>query len=89
MCKKCLTFWIILLFLLSTFGPKVFLAIYKPESARKRPFFSPFWYISGSMGAYLTPLTPSNTTSCPGTPPANSQHTKQFLSRLMVGSPIG
>ncbi len=39
--------------------------------------YMPFSYITGGMGAYLTPLTPSNTTPCPGTPLANS---RQFLS---------
>jgi hypothetical protein len=37
---------------------------------------------SGLHGAYLTPLTPSTNTSCPGTPPANSRRTKRFSSRL-------
>ncbi len=39
-----------------------------------------FSYISGGMGVCLTPLTPSTATPCPGTPPANSRCTKQFLS---------
>ncbi len=34
------------------------------------------------MGAYLPSLTPSTTAPCLGSPPANSQCTKQFLSRL-------
>jgi hypothetical protein len=42
--------------------------------------FLPFSYISGGMGVYLTPLTPSTTTLRPGTPPANSRRTEQFLS---------
>jgi hypothetical protein len=32
------------------------------------------------------PLTPSTTTSCPGTPPANSQGTKQFLQLFLSES---
>jgi hypothetical protein len=42
--------------------------------------FWPFSYISVSMGVYLSPLTPSTTTPCLGTPPTNSRCTKQFLS---------
>ncbi len=65
--------------LLSTFERKTaFSAIYKPKSAGNRPFFSFFVYFFGRHGTYLTP---SNTTPCSGTPPANSQHTKQFSSR--------
>jgi hypothetical protein len=44
------------------------------ETAR---FFAPFSYILVCMVAYLTPST---TTTCPGTPPTNSQRTKQFFS---------
>jgi hypothetical protein len=32
------------------------------------------------------PLIPSTTTSCPGTPPANSQRTKQFLQLFLSES---
>jgi hypothetical protein len=54
-----------------------FSAIFK---CGKPPVFGAFLYIFGSLGAYLPPLTPSSTTRCPGTPPANIQCTKQFLS---------
>jgi hypothetical protein len=67
--------------LLSTFEQKtLFSAVYRPKSVRNCPVFCRFLYIPGGMGAYLTPLTPSTTTPCLGTPPANSQRTKQFLS---------
>ncbi len=56
-----------------------FSVIYKQKSAWKHLFFA-ISYILGSMGAYLTPSTPSSTTPSLGTLPANSQHTKQFLS---------
>jgi hypothetical protein len=35
--------------------------------------------IFGRPGAYLPPLTPSTTTPCPVTLPANNRRTKQFL----------
>jgi hypothetical protein len=44
----------------------------------KSPVIFAVSYIPGSLGAYLPPLTPSTTTSCPGIPPANSRCTKQF-----------
>ncbi len=37
----------------------------------------PFWCVLAGLGAYLPLLTPSTTTSCPGTAPANSRRTKQ------------
>ncbi len=58
-----------------------FSAIFKAIIAGDLPFLAPFLYIAGGVGAYLPPLTPSATTPCPGTPPANSRLTKQFLSR--------
>jgi hypothetical protein len=64
-----------------TFERKMaFSAIYKTNSAGNHLFFT-VSYISSSMGAYLTLLTPSTTAPCPGTAPANSRLTKQFLSR--------
>jgi hypothetical protein len=59
----------------------VFSPIFKSISAGNRPFFSPFLYNLGGLEAYLTPLTTSTTTPCLGTSPANTQRTKQFLSR--------
>jgi hypothetical protein len=58
-----------------------FSAIFKLTSAGNCLFLVPFLYFPSGMEAYLTPLTPSTTTLCPGTPLANSQCTKQFLSR--------
>jgi hypothetical protein len=60
----------------------VFLAIFKPKSSGNRPVFGTIFEYFSRLGAYLPPLTPSTTTPCLGTPPANSPRTKQFLSRL-------
>jgi hypothetical protein len=68
--------------LLSTFEQKTaFLVISKPKNAGNHPFFPSFLFISGGMGAYLTPLTPFTTIPCPAIPPINNWCTKQFLSR--------
>jgi hypothetical protein len=68
--------------LLSTFEQKTaFSVMYKPKRAQNRPFFCRFHVFRAAWKAYLTSKTPSTTTPGPGTPPANSQHTKQFWSR--------
>jgi hypothetical protein len=48
----------------------------------KLPVFGTILVIFGQLGAYMPPLTPSTTTPCPGTPPANICRTMQVLSRL-------
>jgi hypothetical protein len=48
----------------------------KPKSAGNRLFLAAFLYISAGRGAYLPPLTPFTTNSCPGIPPP-----------LIVGAP--
>jgi hypothetical protein len=57
-----------------------FLTINK-QKVCKTSHFLPFSYISGGIGAYFTPLTPSTTTLPPVTPLVNSRRTKQFFSR--------
>jgi hypothetical protein len=69
-------------YLLSIFERKmVFLAIFKQKKYGKPPVFSAVFCFSAGRGAYLPPLTLSTPTTCPGTPPTNNRHTKQFLSR--------
>ncbi len=58
-----------------------FSAIFRSTSAGNRLLLVPFSYTLGGMEAYLTSLTPSATTLCPGTTSTKSQRTKQFLSR--------
>jgi hypothetical protein len=53
------------------------------HKVRETPVFGAVFVIFGRLGAYLPPLTPSTTTPCPGTTPANSRRTKQFLSRIL------
>jgi hypothetical protein len=60
----------------------VFSTIFNPKIARNQPFFDAVLVYFGRQGAYLPQLTPSTTTACPGTPPANSWHIKEFLSCL-------
>ncbi len=56
--------------LLSTYERRTaFLVIYKQKVRKTAHFFTVFVYFLGRHWAYLTPLTPSTTTSCPGTPP--------------------
>jgi hypothetical protein len=44
-------------------------ATFKSLSVGNCLFLALFLHISAGMGAFLTPLTPSATTPCPGTPP--------------------
>ncbi len=68
--------------LLSTFRYKsAFSAIYRAKSAGKQPFRRHFHTFRAAWKAYLTSLTPPTTIPGPGTPPANSQCTMQFVSR--------
>ncbi len=53
-----------------------FSAIFKSISVGNWPFL----YISGGLEGLFASLTPSAATPRPGTPPANSRHTKQFLT---------
>ncbi len=52
----------------------------KSISVGNRLFLRRFCIFRAALKAYLTSLTPSTTTPCPGIPPANSQRTKQFFS---------
>jgi hypothetical protein len=60
-----------------------FSVIFKTKSAgnRKLAIFAPFCIFRAAWKAYLTYLTSYTTTPLPSTPPANSQRSKQFLSR--------
>jgi hypothetical protein len=60
---------------------KGFLAIFRAKSAGILPFWCHFRTFQTEWKAYLTSLTLPTTTTAPGTPPANSRCTKQFLSR--------
>jgi hypothetical protein len=51
------------------------------QKMQEKPFSASFLCISAGKGASLPPSTLSTTTPWLGTPPANSQRTKQFLSR--------
>jgi hypothetical protein len=67
--------------LLSIFERKTaFLTIYKPNRAQNRPFFTVFVH-SGQHGGVFDSFNSLHHHPCPGTPPANSRRTKQFLSR--------
>jgi hypothetical protein len=64
-------------YFVSTFKYKTaFLVIFKSISAANWPFWCYFWTLHAAWGAYLTPLTPSTTTTWLGTTPANSRRTK-------------
>ncbi len=53
-------------------------------SAGNRPFFRRFQIFRVALKSYLTSLTPSTTTPGPGTPPTNSQRTKQYIYRYIL-----
>jgi hypothetical protein len=55
--------------------------VFKVITAVNQPFWRHFRTFWAAWKAYLISLTPSTITLWPGTPPANSRHTKQFLSR--------
>jgi hypothetical protein len=51
------------------------------QKCGKLAILAPFLYIPGGLEGLLTSLTSPTTTPRPGTPPADSWHTKQFFSR--------
>jgi hypothetical protein len=55
------------------------LAFFKSISAGNRPFLRCFHIFRAALKSYLASLTSSTTTPGTGTPPANSQHTKQYI----------
>jgi hypothetical protein len=68
--------------LLRTFEQKTaFSGIYKPKRVQNHPFFHRFHLFRAALKAYLASVIPSTTTPGLGTPPTNSQRTKQFWSR--------
>jgi hypothetical protein len=68
--------------LLSTFEQKTaFSAIFRAKSVGIGLFWRRFRTFWTAWKAYLTSLPPPTTNPRPGSPPANRQRTKQFLSR--------
>ncbi len=63
------------------FGAKMaFLAIYRPKSPPKSQFFAVFVHFEQHVGIFDS-FDSLHHHPLPGTPPANSQCTKQFLIR--------
>jgi hypothetical protein len=52
----------------------------KAKNCAESPVFCHFCTFQVAWGHTLATLTTSTTAPCPGTPPANSRRTKQFLS---------